>query len=102
MSEKEIETYIRCFNRRRGMIGINYYRSAFRNSLLGICQPKSKVKSPTLVLWGEDDLALHIDLIKHFNKYVDELELLEIVAPFRMNGITIPTKEEMKEMIKIL
>lgn len=41
-------------------------------------------------------------IIKHFNKYVDSLELLEIVVPFRMNGLIIPTLDEMKEMIRIL
>jgi DNA-binding Lrp family transcriptional regulator len=41
-------------------------------------------------------------IIKYFNKYINELELLEIVFPFRMNGITLPTKDEMKDMVKIL
>jgi hypothetical protein len=41
-------------------------------------------------------------IIKYFNKYVNELELLEIVYPFRMNGITLPTKDEMRDMVKIL
>ena len=75
MSEKEIQSYIQCFNRQRGMSGISYYRAAFRASILGRCQPEAKVTSPTLVLWGIDDLALHIDLTKHFKEYVEKGKL---------------------------
>ena len=40
-------------------------------------------------------------IIKFYNKYVDDLELLEIVTPFRMNGFIIPTKDEMEKITKI-
>ncbi|MHA1149242.1 MAG: alpha/beta fold hydrolase [Promethearchaeota archaeon] len=75
MSKKEIQTYIKCFNRRRGMSGINYYRAAFRDSILKRYLPKVKVQTPTLVLWGVDDLALHIDLVRHFDKYIEKEKL---------------------------
>jgi DNA-binding Lrp family transcriptional regulator len=41
-------------------------------------------------------------IFKYYSKYLDNIELLEIVAPFRMHGFIIPTDEEIKEMTKIL
>ena len=41
-------------------------------------------------------------IMKYYSKYLASLELIEIVAPFRMNGFIIPTEDEIKEMIKIL
>jgi DNA-binding Lrp family transcriptional regulator len=40
-------------------------------------------------------------IIKYYNKYINNLELLEVVSPIRMNGLIIPSKEEMKEILKI-
>jgi Lrp/AsnC family leucine-responsive transcriptional regulator len=40
-------------------------------------------------------------IMKYYNKLLDDLELLEIVAPFRMDGFIIPTDVELKEIIKI-
>ena len=40
-------------------------------------------------------------ILKYYNKYINNLELLEIVAPIRLSGFIIPTEEEIKEMIKI-
>jgi len=76
-TQKDIEEYIKCFNRSRGMSGINYYRAAFRDAILGRAKPKPdlKVKCLTLVLWGTKDLALHIRLTYHFHEYVEENKL---------------------------
>jgi DNA-binding Lrp family transcriptional regulator len=40
-------------------------------------------------------------LIKYYNKYINKLELLEVVSPIRMNGLIIPSEGEMKEILKI-
>jgi DNA-binding Lrp family transcriptional regulator len=39
---------------------------------------------------------------KFFSKYIDNLELLEIVAPFRISGFPVASPEGMKELTKIL
>jgi DNA-binding Lrp family transcriptional regulator len=41
-------------------------------------------------------------IFKFFSKYIDNLDLLEIVAPFRMMGFIMASPEEIKEMTKIL
>jgi len=41
-------------------------------------------------------------IFKHYSKYIENLELLEIVAPFRMNGFIMASTEEIEEMAKIL
>jgi Lrp/AsnC family leucine-responsive transcriptional regulator len=39
---------------------------------------------------------------KYFSKYIDNLELLEIVAPFRIRRFPVASPEEMKDLTKIL
>jgi pimeloyl-ACP methyl ester carboxylesterase len=77
MQDDEIKEYIKCFNRPRGLSGINYYRAAFRDAILGRAQPPQnlKVKCPTLVLWGTKDLALHVSLTHFFPEYVEGKKL---------------------------
>ncbi len=41
-------------------------------------------------------------IFKYYSKYIESLELLTIVAPFRMNGFIMASNEEVKEMTKIL
>jgi len=39
---------------------------------------------------------------KYYSKYVESLELLEVVVPFRMNGFAMASHEKLKEITKIL
>jgi DNA-binding Lrp family transcriptional regulator len=41
-------------------------------------------------------------ILKNFNHLVDELELLEVVSPFRMDGFIMASEEEIGKMVKIL
>lgn len=41
-------------------------------------------------------------IFKHYSKYIESLELLEIVVPFRMNGLVMASPEAIKEITKIL
>jgi len=77
MSDEEIAEYIKCFDRPRGLSGINYYRAAFRELISRKPQPPKslKVKAPTLVLWGADDLALNVGLTHYFHEYVEDNKL---------------------------
>jgi hypothetical protein len=40
-------------------------------------------------------------MLKLYNKYVDQLELLEIVGPLRMNGFELLTEDELQEIMRI-
>ncbi len=42
------------------------------------------------------------NIFKYYNKYIESLELLTIVAPFRMNGFIMASTKDIKEMTKIL
>lgn len=52
---------------------LNYYRANLNPSILFAeeARPFPKVKSPTLVIWGEKDVALSKDLIIDTEKFVD-------------------------------
>lgn len=104
MSEKEILIYLKCFNRPRGMSGIHYYRAAFRDFLLKKYHPLSKVQVPTLVLWGTDDLALHLDLTKQFHEYVEagklKISLFDTVGHFIQQEIPEQVSKHILEFIK--
>jgi DNA-binding Lrp family transcriptional regulator len=41
-------------------------------------------------------------IFKYYSKYIESLELLEIVVPFRMNGLIMASPEAIKEITKIL
>ncbi|UCF50510.1 MAG: Lrp/AsnC family transcriptional regulator [Thermoplasmatales archaeon] len=41
-------------------------------------------------------------IFKYYNKYIENLELLEIVLPFRMHGFVMAPDEEIKNFTKIL
>ncbi|MEO7110012.1 MAG: alpha/beta fold hydrolase [Polyangiaceae bacterium] len=50
---------------------INYYRASARYGLPRL----PKVKAPTLVLWGEQDVALSPKLLEHLDEHVDNLKI---------------------------
>ncbi len=50
--------------------GINYYRAAVRHPLRAK-QVRKKVQADTLVIWGEEDLALGKELANHFPAIVE-------------------------------
>jgi pimeloyl-ACP methyl ester carboxylesterase len=62
-SEEDIEQYRRAWWRRDAMTSmINWYRAVFRSAVRGSWNPAQvparRVKVPTLVLWGVNDIAL--------------------------------------------
>jgi pimeloyl-ACP methyl ester carboxylesterase len=59
-SEADLDEYARAFSA-PGAVGaaLNYYRAAVRSSV-----PSAKIKAPTLLIWGEDDVALGIELTR--------------------------------------
>lgn len=49
---------------------INYYRAAFGNASL---ISKTKINVPTLVIWGDPDMALDTELAQLAGEYVNNL-----------------------------
>jgi len=54
---------------------INYYRNSF--TAKGLLNPPKmdKIKAPTLIIWGENDLALEKDLPQLSGEFVDNLQI---------------------------
>jgi len=59
-SEEDLYTYARAFTASgAATAAVNYYRAAFRDGL----RPRApRITAPTLLIWGEDDLALGKEL----------------------------------------
>ncbi|UCD26083.1 MAG: alpha/beta hydrolase [Candidatus Bathyarchaeota archaeon] len=74
LTEKDLEIYAKAWSKPGALTAaINYYRANMNPSVLfserTIAFPK--VKSPTLVIWGERDVALSKDLIVDTQEFVD-------------------------------
>jgi len=54
--------------------GINYYRAMFRNprALAAIRKGVPRIKSPTLLIWAEDDKALGMELTYGLEEYFED------------------------------
>ncbi len=53
---------------------INYYRANFR-SFSAPAQKPEPIETPTLLIWGERDAALGLELTEGYGPYVADLEL---------------------------
>jgi epoxide hydrolase 4 len=95
-SEAEREVYEEALSQPGALrSALNYYRAAFRDMIRGRSTASIKrIKTPTLVLWGEKDRALSPKLLDHLEEYVDSLIIvrfrdighwLHIDAPDRVN-----------------
>jgi pimeloyl-ACP methyl ester carboxylesterase len=59
-SDADLDEYARAFSAPgAATAAINYYRAAARSKV-----PSGKIKAPTLIIWGEDDIALGIELTR--------------------------------------
>lgn len=75
-SDEVIEQYKHAARRADGLSGgINYYRAAARRGLRKATQPNLVVEKPTLVIWGEQDVALGKELNNNLEHYVPLLTL---------------------------
>jgi pimeloyl-ACP methyl ester carboxylesterase len=55
---------------------INYYRANF--GLLGRAAPATVIETPTLLIWGEEDTALGLELTEGYAPYVADFTLRRI------------------------
>jgi len=74
MTDEDIEAYIDAWSKPGALTAaINYYRANMNPALLfsekAVAFPK--VRSPTMVIWGEQDVALSKDLIVGTDEFVD-------------------------------
>ncbi len=57
---------------------LNYYRAGFRSLVAGQSQPMSSIEAPTLVIWGEQDRYLGLELLDGLERRVRELTIKRI------------------------
>lgn len=83
-SAEDVERYRRAMARSQSLSGpLNYYRAIGRETvttqlralLLGHQLPRRSVDAPTLVLWGEQDPVLGLDLLDSLDDLVDSLQI---------------------------
>jgi pimeloyl-ACP methyl ester carboxylesterase len=86
-TERDIQRYKDAMARSGTMSGpVNYYRAIARDtagrtlrSLLPGAEPRrATVDVPTLVIWGEDDVALSVELLDGLDEYVSDLRIERI------------------------
>jgi epoxide hydrolase 4 len=74
-TQRDIEGYVSSWSKEGGITGgINYYRSNLNAEFWGSLDqsiPFPKIKSPTLQIWGEEDLFLGKELTEGTNEFVD-------------------------------
>ena len=77
---------------------LHYYRSAFRDLLLGTRLPLCRIDSPTLLIWGEQDQYLDISLSTGLEPWVSQLTVerlpdashwVQAEAPERVNTLML-------------
>ncbi|XP_055520083.1 epoxide hydrolase 4-like [Leucoraja erinacea] len=76
LTEEDLEAYVFSFSRPGAMVGpYNYYRNIFSN------QPAKchNVMAPTLVIWGDKDIALEVGMTAHIEQYIQNVFQLKVV-----------------------
>jgi len=70
-TDEDLEEFIKAFKQPGALTGsINYYR-AMMQTKPNFSIFKNKIQAPTLLIWGEKDKALGIELTYNTEKYVD-------------------------------
>ncbi len=78
---------------------INYYRGAVQRpgGAPGLSRdPRSKILTPTLMIWGEEDSALGIEMTKGTERYVDDFTLRTLP------GVSHWVQQEAPEMVNAM
>jgi pimeloyl-ACP methyl ester carboxylesterase len=70
---------------------INYYRANF--GLLGRAAPAPVIETPTLLIWGEEDTALGLELTEGYEPYVTDFTLR------RLPGVSHWVQQEAPERV---
>ena len=76
LKQEDIEIYLQNALRSGGMRAmINWFRAIFRSLATAGPLPKEKLQVPTLLIWGERDVALGIWMSQGTEKYVENLSV---------------------------
>ena len=76
---EEIAKYQQAMSKPGAMTAaLNYYRQSFRRGSRAYTGGKVHVSVPTLLIWGEQDIALGIELTYGLEKWVDNLQIKRI------------------------
>jgi pimeloyl-ACP methyl ester carboxylesterase len=74
-SRADIDRYVAAFARPgAATAAINYYRALVRTGWRAI-SPLRRIEAPTLVLWGERDPALGVELLNGLDRWVSRLQI---------------------------
>ena len=98
MSDAEIDRYIEAIARKNAAgCAINYYRAAFRAGMLGKLRSWPKIESPAMVVWGERDRYLGIDLADPGPELVSNLRLEKL--PKASHWVQVDEADRVNELI---
>jgi len=73
-SDEDLERFVEAWSKPGALTAsINYYRANIRPEIFMEEVPLkfARITSPTLVIWGEDDLALTLEMSRGAEKYID-------------------------------
>jgi pimeloyl-ACP methyl ester carboxylesterase len=73
-SDEDLERFVEAWSKPGALTAsINYYRANIKPEIFmkEVSLKFPKITSPTLVIWGEKDLALTLEISKGAEKYVD-------------------------------
>jgi pimeloyl-ACP methyl ester carboxylesterase len=76
-TDEDIAQYRQAWGQPGALTGmLNWYRAVFRDR--GPRTPKAKIKTPTLIIWGEQDVALQVAMARESLEYCENgrLELI--------------------------
>ncbi len=59
---------------------LNYYRQLFRRTPGSVAAASNdfRVHAPTLIIWGEQDIALGLELLNGLEQWVDNIQIQRI------------------------
>lgn len=98
-SEADIGRYRRAFHRPGTLTAaINYYRAAVRRNPLEALRGDGRIACPTLLIWGERDRALGVELSEGLERWVPDIRVERLPdashwvqndAPERVNALLL-------------
>lgn len=98
-SDEDLERYVEAWSQPRALSSmINYYRAAFRQNPFAAQGQFTAVQAPTLVIWGDEDIALGSELADPGPELVPDRRVehlpgishwVQVQAPERVNELLL-------------
>ncbi|HEV2132446.1 MAG TPA: alpha/beta hydrolase [Longimicrobiaceae bacterium] len=78
-SEEEIDRYVEAIEQPGALTAmLNYYRANMRRSPQRVRRQARRIETPTLLIWGEQDSALTLNLTEGLDRWIADLRLERI------------------------